>query len=95
MGERRRKLTMYDPAVFGVRVQGVLDKSWCEYFATQSISAKVDEAGLSSTTLISEPADQATLIGMINYLNRLGLPLLSVQCLPTSVENEPSEQEDA
>jgi hypothetical protein len=95
MGQRRRKLNMYDSAVFCIRVQGVLEKIWCEYFATQSISVKVDEAGLSSTTLISEPADQAALIGMINHLNGLGLPLLSVQCLPAAVENEPSEQEDA
>jgi hypothetical protein len=95
MGQRQRKLSMYDRAVFCIRVQGDMDESWYKYFATQSISVEVDEAGLSSTTLISEPADQATLIGMINHLNRLGLPLLSVQCLPTPVENEPSEQEDA
>jgi len=86
---------MYDPAVFCIRVQGFLEKSWCEYFATQSISVEMDEAGLSSTTLISEPVDQAALIGMINHLNGLGLPLLSVQCLPTPGEDEPSKQEDA
>jgi hypothetical protein len=95
MGQRRRKLTMFDPAVFCIRVQGDLGESWCECFATQSISVKVDEAGLSSTTLISEPADQAALIGMINHLNRLGLPLLSVKCLLTCGENAPLEQEDA
>jgi hypothetical protein len=86
---------MYDHAVFCIRVQGDLDESWCEYYATQSISVKVDEGGFSSTTLISEPVDQAALIGMINHLNGLGLPVLSVQCLPTPGEDEPSEQEDA
>jgi hypothetical protein len=83
MGQRRQKLTMFDPAVFCIRVQGDLGESWCECFATQSISVKVDEAGLSSTTLISEPVDQAALIGTINRLNGLGLPLISVECLPT------------
>jgi hypothetical protein len=39
--------------------------------------------------------DQAALLGMINHLNGLGLPLLSVRCLPTPMEDEPSEQEDA
>jgi len=86
---------MFDPAVFCIRVQGDLDESWCEYFATRSISVKVDEAGLSSTTLISEPVERAALVGMINHLNGLGLPLLSVQCLPTPGEDEPSKQEDA
>ena len=95
MGQRRRKLNMYDCAVFCIRVQGDLGESWCEYFATRSISVEVDEAGLSSTTLISEPADQAALLGMINYLNGLGLPLVSVECLPSPVENKPSEKEDA
>ena len=95
MGQRRRKLNMYDSAVFCIRVQGDLGESWCEYFATRSISVEVDEAGLSSTTLISEPADQAALLGMINYLSHLGLPLLSVKCLLTCGENAPLEQEDA
>ena len=29
--------------------------------------------------------DQAALVGMINYLNGLGLPLVSVECVPARV----------
>ena len=86
---------MFDPAVFCICVEGKLSESWLEYFGAQSMSFEEDDAGLSSTTLISEPVDQAALIGMINHLNGLGLPLVSVECLPTAVENEPSEQNDA
>ena len=95
MGQRRQRINMFDPAVFSIRVEGKVSESWSEYFGTQSMSVEVDEAGLSSTTLISEPVDQAALIGMINHLNGLGLPLVSVECLPTPVKNEPSEQGDA
>jgi hypothetical protein len=95
MGQGRERINMFDPVVFCIRVEGKLSESWSEYFGAQSMSVEVDEAGLSSTTLISEPVDQAALIGMINHLNGLGLPLVSVECLPTAVENDASEQDDA
>jgi hypothetical protein len=95
MEQRRQRINMYDRAVFCIRIEGKLSESWSEYFGAQSMSVEVDEAGLSSTTLISEPVDQAALIGMINHLNGLGLPLVSVECLPTAVENEPLGQGDA
>jgi hypothetical protein len=41
----------------------------------------VDETGRCSTILITEPVDQAALIGLIVHLNGLGLPLASVECL--------------
>ena len=82
MAQRRRKLNMYDPAVFCIRVQGDLDESWCEYFGTQSLTVCVDESGSPATTLISAPVDQSALVGMINHLNALGVPLISVECLP-------------
>ena len=40
-------------------------------------------AKVTVTALMSEPVDQAALVGLINHLNALGLPLVSVECLPT------------
>jgi hypothetical protein len=94
MEQRRQRINMYDPAVFLIRVEGKLGESWLEYFGAQSMSVEVDDAGLSSTTLISEPVDQAALIGMINCLNGLGLPLVSVECQPASEEIKTSEQDE-
>ena len=79
MAQHRRKLTMYSPAVFRIRVQGVLDASWSEYFGTQAMSVEEDEAGFPVTTFASEPVDQAALVGIVNYLNALGLPLKSIE----------------
>jgi hypothetical protein len=67
MAQRRRKMNMYDRVVFFIRVQGDLDESWCEYFGTQSMTVSVDKSAL---------------LGIINHLNALGLPLISVECLP-------------
>jgi hypothetical protein len=84
----------FDRAVFRICIRGQLDASWSEYFAVESISVEVDEAGLCFTTLISGPVDQAALVGMINRLNGLGLPVVSVVRLPPALENGPSELDD-
>jgi hypothetical protein len=81
MGACRRKLTMSDFAVFRVCIQGVLDESWSDYFGTRSISVEVDEDGVAVTTFITEAVDQAALVGLINRLTSLCLPLLAVECL--------------
>jgi hypothetical protein len=82
---------MHDPAVYSIRVDGKLGESWLDYFRARSISVQVDQAGLCSTTLITEPVDQSALIGIINHLNGLSLPLVSVECLPASRNASPSE----
>jgi len=93
--ERRSEgFDTFDRAVFRICIRGRLDESWSEYFAVQSMSVEVDEDGLCITTLISEPVDQAALVGIINRLNGLGLPVVSVERLPSAVENGPSELDD-
>ena len=88
MGQAEQRINMFDAAVYSIRINGKLSESWSEYFGAQSMSVEVDEAGLSSTTLISEPVDQAALVGMINYLNGLGLPVVSVESVQTPVRSE-------
>ena len=94
MVQPQQRINMFDPAVYSIRINGRLSESWSDYFGAQSLSVDVDEAGLSSTTLISEPVDQAALVGMINHLNGLGLPVVSVECMPAPAENAPSEPGD-
>ena len=80
MGQPYQKLNMYEPAVFRICIQGELDEYWSEYFGAQSVSVEVDQAGNVVTVLISEPMDQAALVGLVNNLNSLGIPLISVEC---------------
>ena len=86
MGQPQQRVNMFDTAVYSIQINGKLGESWSEYFGAQSLSVEVDEAGLSSTTLISEPVDQAALVGMINHLNGLGLPVVSIECIAVPAE---------
>lgn len=96
MGQQpQQRINRFDPAVFSIRIAGRLSESWSEYFGAQSISVEEDESGHCTTTLISEPVDQAALVGMIYHLNGLGMPVVSVECLSTSIDNEPIERDDA
>jgi hypothetical protein len=80
-----RKLTLCDPAVYRIRVQGVLEPSWTELMhgMTISVISSQDERHreLRETELLGRLADQAALIGVINTLYSLGLPLISVTCV--------------
>jgi hypothetical protein len=95
MGQTEKRINMFEPAVYCIRINGRLGESWLEYFGAQSMSAEEDEAGQHTTTLISEPVDQAALVGMINHLNGLGLPVVSVECVQTASKDEPAEKGDA
>ncbi len=57
MGKQRRKLTMYTPTVFRIRVQGVLDESWSNYFGSHDMSVEEDETGSPVIIFTSEPLD--------------------------------------
>ena len=81
---------MYDPAVFAIRIQGEIGEDWVEYFGARTISTERGESGFPVTVLTTEPVDQAGLIGMINHVNMLGLPLVSVECVSAPEEDGPS-----
>lgn len=79
MKPNSQRLNMHESTVFRIRFQGELDGNWCDYFGAQECSLGLDESGTYLTTLISEPMDQSALVGLINNLNALGLPLISVE----------------
>ena len=86
---------MYDPAAFAIRIQGEIAEDRAEYFGARTISVEQGESGFPVTVLTTEPVEQAGLIGMINHVNMLGLPLVSVECVSASEENGPSIEDDA
>ena len=78
-GKHRPRLNMYESSVFAVRIQGEIGEDWSRYFGAQSMSVELDADGFPVTILISEPVDQAGLIGMINGLNSMALPVISLE----------------
>ena len=82
------RLNMYEPVVFVLRVQGRLGQDWVDYFGAQSMSVETDASGQAVTVVTTEPVDQAGLIGIINHVNTLGLPLVSVECLSEDFQKQ-------
>ena len=64
-----------DEVIYEIRVKGVLDSRWSEWFDGMTLSND-DISG--ETTLCGAVADQATLHGLLAKVRDLGLPLLSV-----------------
>jgi hypothetical protein len=70
---------------YEIEVQGRIGERWAHWFEGMSISAQ-GEAQSATTTLTGAVADQAALLGLLQKLYTLGLPLLLVQ------RREPTEQ---
>jgi hypothetical protein len=92
MSQPYRKLNMYEPAVFRICIQGELEESWSEYFGAQAVSVETDEAGNAMTIFITEPMDQGALVGLVNHLNGLGIPLISIECRLTKQNAAPKKR---
>jgi len=73
----------YDtPAIYQIRVKGVLDPSWSDWFDGFTITSTEDETELTGLVV-----DQAALHGILTKINDLGLSLTSVsQAHPRKME---------
>jgi hypothetical protein len=77
-----RKLIPFDrPASYQISVQGRIDPSWSDLLEGMTICVTTGEGEPSVTTLDGEFSDQAALLGVLNSLYELHLPVLSVVCL--------------
>ncbi len=63
-----------EPARYCIRVQGQVGPEWSEWFGGMTITS--DEP--NETMLVGPVVDQAALYGILNKIQALGLPLLSV-----------------
>jgi len=76
-----KRLRLEDPATYRICVQGYLDDTWSERLANMSISIDAKEGQVPVSTLVGETRDQAELIGVLNGLYELRLPILSLEIL--------------
>lgn len=73
-------LKSYEPARYRILVYGLLDAHWSERLANMTLThLAVGKEGV--TVLAGELADQSELLGVLNTLHLLGLPLLKLDCL--------------
>jgi len=71
----------HGPAVYRVRVRGRLDVKWARDVSGMEVTEECDPAGEPRTILVGHLPDQAALLGVLNALYEMHLPVLSVDCL--------------
>jgi hypothetical protein len=81
MGQHKQLLRLHTPATYCLRLQGILDESWSEHLSDMTICVSQAEGEAPVTKLTGRLLDQAVLLGVLNSVYNLGLPLLSVECL--------------
>jgi hypothetical protein len=69
------------PARYRIRVQGYLDDSWANQLGGMTITTTTRDDRAPVTVLCGRLIDQAAVLGVLNALYGLLLPLLSVECL--------------
>lgn len=74
---------MADTLFYLIRIQGILDASWEEWFDGMTISPIHDTA---ETVLVGSLPDQAALYGLLNRLRDLNLPLIALYRLSGTFE---------
>jgi hypothetical protein len=78
MEQHYQRISLDEPAVYEIQVQGMISQHWLGYFDEMKISVEgVD--GEAITTLIGQIVDQAALQGMLQKFYTLGLVLVKVQ----------------
>jgi hypothetical protein len=68
-----------DQAIYSIKVKGILDEQWSDWFNGMTVTPNSDE----DTILTGWIRDQAALHGLLNKIRDLGLTLLSVERLGT------------
>jgi len=77
MGLAQPPLSLIAPGTYTIRVQGPLDATWSDRLGGMRITVN-GNGRRAVTVLVGRLADQAALMGVLNTLYELGLPLLSV-----------------
>jgi hypothetical protein len=70
--------------IYQIRIAGLLDYSWSDWFEGLTINHTADGA----TTLTGPLPDQAALHGVLNKIRDLGLTLLMVSVEPAVPDDE-------
>jgi hypothetical protein len=75
----RPGVSLLEPAVYRISIQGILDKNWSEYCCGMTIEHESDPKRDTMTILSGRLVDQSALIGVLNWLHDLGCPILAVE----------------
>jgi hypothetical protein len=69
------------PAIYCIKVQGVIDERFIGYFGDMVISTEKKAGDRMIGILTGKIKDQSELLGVLNALHNLHLPIVSMQAL--------------
>jgi len=72
-----------EPLVYQIRIRGHLDSQWTDWFEGLTITLTED----GDTLLTGPVVDQAALHGVLRKVRDLGMPLISVNRVPSNETN--------
>ena len=81
-------LTMAQPATYRIEVLGNLDSSWSDRLAGMEITTTGGSGIVPRTIMLGQVMDQSALVGVLNTLCDLGLPLIGAAYLPSDNNNK-------
>jgi hypothetical protein len=81
MKKSRQGVSLLEPAVYRIRIQGILDKNLSDYYGGLTIEPEGETKQNAITMLMGKLSDQSALIGVLNSLHDIGYPILSVEYL--------------
>ena len=79
MEKYRSGVSLLEPAIYRICIQGILDKHWSDYCGGMTIEHESDPHQHAVTIMIGRLADQSALVGVLTSLHDIGCPILSVE----------------
>ena len=79
-------LKSWMPGTYRISIEGILDEKWSDRLAGMRIKSRKRTDQRVVTTLKGHLRDQSELLGVLNSLHELHLPLLKVECLEEESE---------
>jgi hypothetical protein len=77
----RPSSSLFEPAMYRIRILGTLDENWSDYCGGMTIEHASDPKGNAISILTGRLADQSALVGVLNSLHDIGCPIIAVECL--------------
>ena len=81
-------LTFQGPGIYRISLLGALDPRWSDWLGDMSITTTQRADQRAVTTLVGQFRDQAALLGVLNALYDLHLPLFQVEYLGRSTDDQ-------
>jgi hypothetical protein len=75
----RKRLTIDSSVTYRIKIQGCLEEIWSDRLAGMQITMNIQVYQDPVTTLVGQVKDQSELIGVLNGLYELRMPILSLE----------------